>query len=97
MVVNQLTRTKIGNFSLSDCCSLEDVRDNNYKLLSIMDSFPNIPIVKVNDNMAYKIRNGVIMDHFFDSDMAFITDKDNNLLALYKNIYDKSRAYKMFI
>ena len=37
------------------------------------------------------------MEKLFDGDMAFIFDTDGNLLALYKNVDNKSRAYKMFV
>ena len=96
-VMNSLVRTRIDNFTIYDSYTLQDIENDNYKLISIVDALPNIPRIKVSDEMANKIKNGVIMDKFFDSDMAFIFDKDNNLIALYRNIDNKSRAYKMFL
>lgn len=96
-VMNSLIRTKLGNFNINDAYSLEDIKSGNYKLLSIIDVFPDIPKITVSDDMAFKIRNGVALDKFFDDDMAFILDKDANLLALYRNVDDKSKVYKMFI
>ena len=66
-------------------------------MLSILDAFPNIPRIKVDKDTAFKISNGVALNKFFDGDLAFILDNNDNLLALYKNIDNMSRAYKMFI
>ena len=52
--------------------------------------------IVVNDDMAFKIKNGCVMEKFFDNDLAFILDKNNKLLALYKNIDNNSKAYRVF-
>jgi len=96
-VMNSLIRTRQGIFSIDDSFSIEEIKNNNFKFISIMDAFPLIPRIVVNDDMAFKIRNGVIMDKFFDEEMAFILDSNNNLISLYKNEFNKSRAFKMFI
>ena len=96
-VMSSLVRTKQGNFSIENSYSLDDINSNNYKLLNITDAFPDIPIVKVDDDISFKVRNGVILDKFFDGDMTFITDKDDNLLALYRLDNNKNRPYKMFM
>ena len=96
-VINSLTRTKQGIFSIDDSYTLSDIENNNYKLISITEAFPNISTVTVDINMAKKVKNGVVLDKFFDDELAFVIDDDDNLLALYENIDNKSRPYKMFI
>ena len=96
-VMKSLERTRIGNFTIKDSYTLNDLKNNNYKIISILDAFPNIPRITVNKQIAKKISNGMQLDIFFDSELAFILDNDNNLLALYKNIDNKSRPYKMFV
>ncbi len=96
-VMNSLCRTRQGNFKIENSFSIEDIKNNNYKYINIIDAFPNIPIIKVDNNIAFKVKNGVVLDKFFDSDMAFIVDNDNNLIALYKLDGDKCRTYKMFL
>lgn len=95
-VMNNLVRTRVGNFKLNDCNSLDDIKEGKYKIISILDAFKNIPVIKVDDNIAFKVKNGVILENLFNSDMAFITDQYNNLLALYKKVDNKNRPYKMF-
>lgn len=96
-VMDSLIRTRQGIFDITDSYSIDDINDGKYKLIDIIDAFPNMPIVKVNDDIAFKVRNGVILDKFFDSNMAFIIDKDDNLLSLYKLDGNKCRTYKMFL
>ena len=96
-VMNSLVRTKIGNFSIDDSYTLDDIEKDNYELVDIRSAFSQIKSVTVDDELTLKIRNGVILDKFFDDEMAFVVDKDNNLLALYRNDKNKSRPYKMFI
>ena len=95
--MDSLIRTRQGIFDIKDSYSIDDIKNSNFNFINIMDAFPNIPKVRVNDEIAFKIKNGVILDKFFESDMAFIVDKDDNLLALYKIEGNKCRTYKMFL
>ena len=96
-VMNSLVRTRQGIFNIDDSYLIDDINKNTIKFINITSAFPNIPIINVDNDMAFKIKNGVILDKFFDTDMAFIVDNDNNLLALYKLYGDKCRVYKMFL
>ena len=95
--MNSLVRNSLGDFSLEHAYSIDEIKNGNFKLISILDAFPNIKRISVDDSMAFKIRNGVILEPFFEGDKAFILDKENNLIAIYENINEKARVYKMFI
>lgn len=95
-IMNSLVRTKQGIFEIDEAYKIDDIKKNNCKLLDICSAFPKIPKVIVDDDMAFKVKNGVILDKFFDSEMAFILDKENNLLAIYQNVLDKAKVYRMF-
>lgn len=96
-VMSGLVRTRVGEFKLDDAYSIDDVRNGNFKLMSIDDILTNMKKIVVDDDMAKKIRNGVILEPFFKEDMAVIYDKDENLIAIYQNIENKARVYKMFV
>ncbi len=96
-VLNKLERTRIGNFKLEDSYNLDDIKNNNFELIDITHALPNIPKIVVDDKLSFKIKNGVILDKFFDSEMAFLIDNNENLLAIYKNESNKARPYKMFV
>ena len=95
-VMNSLIRTRQGNFNLEQAYSLADIEEKSFNFIDITYAFSDIPKIIVDDCVAFKIKNGVILDKFFDSEMAFILDGENNLLAIYKNVDNKSRAYRVF-
>ncbi len=96
-VMNSLVRTRQGMFNINDSFNIDDIVSDNYRVISIPMAFPNIKIIKVNDEMAFKVRNGVIIKNLFDDNMAFITDNNDNLIALYRKDGNNCRAYKMFL
>lgn len=95
-VMNSLVRTKLDKYKLEDAYSIDDIKNNNFSLISILDVLSDMKRIIVEDDMLFKIRNGVILDKFFLEDRAVIVDKDNNLVAIYENINDKARVYRMF-
>jgi len=96
-VMSSLVRNRLGDFYIGDSYSLDDIKNGNFKLTSILETFPNMKRVIVNNDIAFKIKNGVIMKPFFDGDKAFILDKNENLIAIYENFDNQARVYKMFI
>lgn len=94
--MKELTRTKQGIFTLDNSYTLEDIQNNNYKLLSIKESLPNIKITKADDIILNKIKNGQVLDSFFEEELSLIVDKNNKEIAIYKQIGDgKVKPFKM--
>lgn len=95
--MTELERTKLGNFTLEDTYTIDDIRSNMYSMFNIEEVL-DLPKVIVDDNLEKKIRNGQVLDKFFDNDMAMIMNKDNDLLAIYQtNENNKVKPYRMFI
>ena len=94
--MNSLVRNRLGNFDIKNSYSIEDIKNGNFKLISITDVVADIPKINVDDKMAVKIKNGMVVDSFFEGDKACILDNNNNLIAIYENNENKARAYKMF-
>lgn len=94
--MKELNRTKQGIFTIENSYTLEDIQNNNYKLLSIKESLPNIKVTKVDDNLLKKIKNGQVLDSFFEEEISLIVDKDNTEVAIYKQIGEgKVKPFKM--
>ena len=91
---DSIERTSKGIFNIDNSNTLEEIKNNNYKLLSIEESLPNIPLVQVDNKTLFKIKNGVKLKKFFDGDMAIIKDK-NKVVAIYKNDLNESKLFKM--
>lgn len=92
--MDSLERTRQGIFNIDNSNTLEEIKNNNYKLLSIEESLPNIPLVEVDNKTLFKIKNGVKLKKFFTGDMAIIKDK-NKVVAIYKNDLNESKLFKM--
>ena len=93
----ELERTKLGEFGLENTYTLEDIRYGVYYITSIEDSV-NLPKVVVDKEVEKKIRNGMVLDKFFDDNMVMIMNKDNELIAIYQSIDNgKVKPYRMFI
>lgn len=94
--MKELKRTKQGIFTLDEAYSLDDIASDNYKLLSIKESLPNIKVTKVDDIMLKKIKNAQVLDNFFEEDISLIVDKHGKEIALYQKIANgKVKPLKM--
>jgi len=96
--MSELIRTKQGIFNINNSYSLKDIENGNYELVNIKDVL-DINSVVVNDEILKKVKNGCILDKFFDSDMALVIDEFGNEIGIYQ-IYDKDnkkvKPYKIF-
>ena len=94
--MKELCRTKQGIFSLEDSYTLEDIQNNNFKLLTIKEGLPNIKVTKVENILLKKIKNGMVLDSFFEEEMSLIVDEKENEIAIYKKTEDnKVKPFKM--
>ena len=94
--MTELDRIKVGEFSLKESYSIEDIEKGNYKLLSPLDVV-NLPKITVDEQTEKKVKNGAVLPKIFNDDMAFLLNKQGKLLAIYKqkdNFHVKS--YRMF-
>lgn len=94
--MKELIRTKQGSFLLEDAYTLEDIQKDNYKLLSIKEALPNIKITKIDDKTLKQVKNGMVLDKFFEEEISLLVDKDGREIAIYKDIGNgKVKPYKM--
>ena len=81
--MNNLIRTKQGNFSINDSYTINDIKDGNYKLLNIKE-FLNYPIIELPDTLINKVLNGnSIMNTFNIQDKVIFTYKSQDI-AIYQ-------------
>ena len=95
--MKELKRIKQGIFDIKDAYNLEDINDS-IKLISIKDALANYDSIEVDDNLASKVLNGMILELDTTSDIVILTNK-NRLLAIYKRyLKDKSKMkpFKVF-
>ena len=71
--MSDLRRTKQGIFNIEDAYTLEDIENNNYKILDAKDVL-KLPKVIVDKNLEFKVKNGQVLTKFFKEDKAQAMD-----------------------
>lgn len=95
--MNQLIRTKQGNFDISESISLDDVEIS--KLIPIKEALKEYEKMIVDDYIESKIRNGIILDKKIENGYLLLLNKKEELLAIYQPYQkdlSKSKPYKVF-
>lgn len=92
--MTKLVRTKQGKFNLEDCYKLDDIKNNKYKILNIIDVL-DYPIIEVDKEIKRKVLTGQKIDNIYDikdkvlfienNDLLGIYMVDNNILKVWKN------------
>lgn len=94
--MQDLKRTKQGNFKISECNNIDD---SNYKILDIKDIL-NYPIIKIdNSSIKEKILNGALIDKIYNFD-TIMFELDGEIISIYKiskKDKTKMKPYKMLI
>ena len=90
-IMTSLVRTAQGKFKLEDSYTLEDIENNNYKILSVKEAL-DIKVEEVDDKLKHKILNGVSLNG--NEDTLFI-DKEKKELAIYRKKDNKLKMWKM--
>ena len=94
--MKNLIRTRQGIFTLKDAYTLKDIEENNYKLLSIKECLPNIKTTVLEEPLLTKVKNGMVLDKFFEENMSLLLDKDGKEIAIYiAGENNKVKPYKM--
>ena len=94
--MKELIRTRQGNFSVDNSYTLEDIENNNYKLLSIREALSNVKVIEIDNELLKKVKNGMILDSFFKEELALLVDNQGKEIAIYRQDgTGKVKPYKM--
>ena len=97
--MTDLIRTKQGNFDIENSNTIEDIENNNYKLITYEQALNNYEIVNIDDNTYNKVKNGGIINKEFKNKIALLKYKDD-IIAIYKEYnkdVTKAKPYIMLI
>ena len=93
-IMSSLGRCKHGRFDIKDSYTIEDILNDNYKLLSIEDVLNDIYTIDMDDELYKKISNGVKINNIYNKDMVLFK-YNNKVIAIYKNDNGILKVYKM--
>ena len=90
---------KLGIYDINNSYTLSDIENGKYKLFDIKDIYPQTKkIIITDEHLLKKIKNGMVLDKFYEGKDKMILDKDENLIAIYTECDDKNKVkpWKMF-
>ena len=93
--MNNLIRTKQGNFSIDNSYTLEDIKNGNYKLLNIKE-FLDYPVIELPDTLINKVLNGNSITNSFNITNKVIFTYKNKDIAIYEVNNQDLKPYIMF-
>ena len=95
-VMTSLIRTKQGNIKIEEAYTIEDVEQGNYKLYKI-EELLDYPQVVVDDELEFKIKNGVkVPNNWNIKNRVIFKNRNNKLLGIYEIDNKKLRVWKNF-
>ena len=81
---------------IKDTNTLDDIRNNNYKLNTI-DEVLVYPVIEVDEFLEKKISNGVKINNIFNiKNKVIFKNKNNKLLGIYELDNNKLKVWKNF-
>ena len=88
--MSDLIRTKQGSFNIENSYTIEDIENNNYKLLSVEEVLNDLEQIQITDELLKTVNNGGIINKTFKNDIACIK-YDSKIIAIYKT-YEKDKT-----
>lgn len=88
-IMSNLRRTKQGKFDIKESYTLDEILDDKYRLLDILDVL-DYNKIEVDESYYKQIINGAIIDNIYNEDIVLFT-YNNKEIAIYK-IYDKDKS-----
>ena len=92
----ELIRTKQNNITLDECNTLDEIRNNNYKIYPMIDFIP-YKKQEADEATKIKISNGVKLDNIYNIEDKVAFTYNNELLGIYIKDNEKLRVWKNFI
>lgn len=97
--MENLKRTKQGNFQITSANTIQDIENNKFKIYSIEEILEKFYKIEMTDDLYFKIKNGSIIKNNYNHDIVAFT-KNDKVIAIYKE-YSKDRTllkpWKMFL
>ena len=95
-VMTSLIRTKQGVFKIENTNTIEEIKNNNYKSYSIEECL-NYPVIEVEEDIEFKIKNGVKLENKYAiKDKVIFKNKQNKLLGIYELDHNQLKVWKNF-
>ena len=86
--MKDLQRTIQGNFKIEDSNTLDEIKNDKYKIISIKEALQGYNFVEVDSYIEKKVLNGRILDNRYNTEKVVFVNSNEEVLAIYE-VYDK--------
>lgn len=93
--MNNLIRTKQGNFDIEDSFILDDIKNGNFKFQNIHE-FLKYPSIEINDELIKIIKNGGRIKNIYNVQDKVIFTYQGEDIAIYETNNETLKPYIMF-
>ena len=93
--MNNLIRTKQGNFDIKDSFTLDDIKNGNFKFQNIHE-FLKYPSIEINDELIKTIKNGGKIRNIYNIQDKVIFTYHGENIAIYETNNETLKPYIMF-
>ena len=93
--MNNLIRTKQGEFFIEDAYTIEDIESGNFKFQNI-HNFLDYPSIEVDNRLIKLIKNGGKLKNIFNIYDKVIFTYNNVDIAIYENVNETLKPFIMF-
>lgn len=93
--MNNLIRTKQGNFDIKDSFTLDDINNGNFKFQNIHE-FLKYPSIEINDELIKIIKNGGRIRNIYNIEDKVIFTYQGENIAIYETNNETLKPYIMF-
>lgn len=93
--MTSLIRTRQGIFDINDSKTIDDIKNNNYKLINVDELFEDFPKININKEELKKISNGCILNNSYNSEYVLFY-YESKLISIYKSVGNTIKPFIMF-
>ena len=92
--MSNLIRTRQGVFKIEGSNTLEDIKNNKTRIISLKDALSNYKQIEVDEELKFKIQNGQKLKKIYKEDIIIFIYK-NKVIAIYKKDNNCYKPYKV--
>ena len=96
--MTDLRRIKAGSLSIEDSYTIDQIKNNNYKIIDVISSIQNHKVIEVNDFIYKRVNNGMLIRIYDVEDKEVFLTYKGKLIGIYEKIdgtsYKAKRVWK---
>lgn len=91
--MSTLRRVESGSFKIDDCYKIEDIENNNYKIISLLDALSFLETVEINGETLKRALNGreIFAKYLHTNSEKIVLSNEEKLIAIYEKSENENK------